>query len=63
MNFVTFKQKVADLQLLQFRLPDGQYIPSHFHITEIGLIDKQYIDCGGVHRRKQVVSFTDMGCW
>lgn len=28
-------------------LPDGDYIPAHFHITEVGHVAKRFIDCGG----------------
>lgn len=28
-------------------LPDGDEIPAHFHITEVGHVAKRFIDCGG----------------
>ena len=31
----------------RFILPDGDVIPAHFHITEVGHITKRFIDCGG----------------
>lgn len=31
----------------RFVLPDGDEIPAHFHITEVGHIAKRFIDCGG----------------
>jgi hypothetical protein len=33
-----------------FRLPDGESIPAHFHITEVGFVKKHFIDCGGTIR-------------
>jgi hypothetical protein len=34
-------------------LPDGDEIPAHFHITEVGHVTKRFIDCGGqLHDRK-----------
>jgi hypothetical protein len=36
---------------LTFVLPDADRIPVHAHITEVGRIDKQFIDCGGTVRR------------
>ncbi|MFN2475683.1 MAG: DUF6428 family protein [Chthoniobacterales bacterium] len=33
--------------LPRFVLPDGDMIPAHFHITEVGHIAKRFIDCGG----------------
>jgi len=32
-------------------------VPSHFHVTEVGSIDKKFIDCGGVLRHEHKVSF------
>jgi hypothetical protein len=32
----------------RFILPDGDYIPAHAHVTEIGHVSKKFIDCGGV---------------
>jgi hypothetical protein len=31
-------------------LPDGTPVPAHFHITEVGLVRKDFIDCGGTKR-------------
>lgn len=31
----------------RFILPDGDAIPAHFHITEVGHVTKRFIDCGG----------------
>ena len=37
----------------RFTLPDGDQIPAHFHITEVGHVTKRFIDCGGkLHGRK-----------
>jgi hypothetical protein len=30
-----------------FILPDGDHVPAHFHITEVGHVTKRFIDCGG----------------
>ncbi len=35
---------------MQFMLPDQSFIPSHFHITEVGRVQKDFIDCGGTAR-------------
>ena len=38
---------------LRLILPDRDKIPEHFHITEVGHLTKQFIDCGGkLHDRK-----------
>ena len=36
---------------LQFILPDGGKIPIHAHITEVGRIDKTFLDCGATVRK------------
>lgn len=36
---------------LQFRLPSGAMVPDHFHVTEVGRVDKNFIDCGGNRRQ------------
>jgi hypothetical protein len=33
-----------------FILPDKTSIPAHFHITEVGHVKKDFIDCGGTQR-------------
>lgn len=36
---------------LKFILPDGDVIPPHFHLTEVGRVEKNFIDCGGTKRQ------------
>lgn len=31
-------------------LPDHTYVPKHFHITEVGIVTKRFMDCGGSPR-------------
>ena len=35
---------------LYIMLPNGEFVPDHFHITEVGRVHKQFIDCGGTRR-------------
>ena len=35
---------------VRFRLPDGQWLPAHAHVTEVARIDKRFLDCGGTLR-------------
>ena len=37
----------------RFVLPDGDYIPAHAHVTEVGHVAKASIDCGGVTGRSE----------
>jgi hypothetical protein len=32
-------------------------VPEHFHVTEVGVITKNFIDCGGTIREEKVVNF------
>lgn len=36
---------------VRFQLPSGELIPEHFHVTEVGRIDKNFMDCGGTIRQ------------
>lgn len=51
------KQALGNLPAVNFKLPDGSYVPQHFHVTEVGLVTKHFIDCGGVERKEAVVNF------
>jgi hypothetical protein len=31
-------------------LPDGRRVPAHYHVTEVGHIQKDFVDCGGKWR-------------
>ncbi len=35
---------------LYVMLPSGEFVADHFHITEVGRVHKQFIDCGGTRR-------------
>lgn len=37
----------------QLRLPDGYAVPESFHITEVGRVRKDFIDCGGTVRAQE----------
>jgi hypothetical protein len=39
----------------RFVLPDGDSIPSHAHVTEVGYVAKNFIDCGGVMGKSETV--------
>ncbi len=56
MNLEQFKNQLEQLSEINFVKPDGSSIPKHFHITEIGEINKRFIDCGGVVRNESVIA-------
>lgn len=41
-----------DFQLC-IKLPDGDFVPCHFHVTEVGRVKNNFVDCGGVEREKE----------
>jgi hypothetical protein len=57
MKLSTFKEHLNNANTVNFVLPNGTFVPKHFHVTEAGLITKNFIDCGGTVRTEKVVSF------
>lgn len=51
------KKHLQNLQEVNFVLPNGEFIPKHFHVTEVGQIHKHFIDCGGTIRNETVINF------
>lgn len=51
------KKILAQHDNVSFQLEDGSFVPEHFHVTEVGMITKKFIDCGGVIREEKVVNF------
>jgi hypothetical protein len=47
MKLSEFKQRLTELNSLNFIQVNGMPVPVHFHITEVGLTTKHFIDCGG----------------
>jgi hypothetical protein len=35
---------------MHWMLPDRSFVPEHYHITEVGRVQKDFIDCGGTIR-------------
>jgi len=35
---------------MHWMLPDRSFVPEHYHITEVGRVQKDFIDCGGTVR-------------
>ncbi len=57
MKLSEIKQILGTVAGVNFKLQNGEYIPEHFHVTEVGLVTKHFIDCGGVERLEKVVNF------
>ena len=57
MKLSEVKNVLTNLESLKFQLPNGTYVPQNFHITEVGVITKNFIDCGGTIRLENKVNF------
>lgn len=57
MKLSNFKKHLEEIETLVFVQPNGNFVPLHFHITEVGLTTKHFIDCGGTVREEKVVNF------
>lgn len=57
MNLSELKNILPSIEELQFQLPDGTFVPAHFHITEVGVITRDFIDCGGTVRHEKAINF------
>ena len=51
-----FKHYLKIVSEVTFLKPNGNKIPKHFHITEVGQTSKKFIDCGGTVRNEEVIS-------
>jgi hypothetical protein len=55
MKLSQLTETLSNLNEVNFILPNGNFIPRHYHLTEIGLNTKEFIDCGGKrHSEKKV---------
>lgn len=57
MKLSEVKQALQSLESIAFELPNGTLVPAHFHVTEVGQVNKHFIDCGGTVRKEGVVNF------
>jgi hypothetical protein len=57
MKLSEIKNHLNKLEQIAFRLPSGDLVPNHFHVTEVGKVSKHFIDCGGTVRTEEVVNF------
>ncbi len=57
MKLSEIKNHLTTADAVNFRLPDGTFVPEHFHVTEVGVITKNFIDCGGTVRSEKKANF------
>ena len=57
MQLSEIKNLLPTLENVAFELENGTFVPEHFHVTEVGMITKNFIDCGGTLRNEKVANF------
>ncbi|KFF25898.1 DUF6428 family protein [Chryseobacterium vrystaatense] len=57
MKLSEIKTILPTLNNVEFQLENGTLVPENFHVTEVGMITKHFIDCGGTTRTEKAVSF------
>ena len=57
MKLSEIKKQLQTAEAVNFILPTGVFVPEHFHVTEVGLVTKNFIDCGGTVRNETVANF------
>jgi len=57
MKLSQVKALLPTLENITFKLENESFVPEHFHVTEIGMVTKNFIDCGGVIRTEKKVNF------
>ena len=57
MTLSEVKSILNNAESVDFALENGTPVPEHFHVTEVGIITKDFIDCGGTVRHERVANF------
>lgn len=57
MKLSEIKEILNSTENVNFKLQNGTFVPEHFHVTEIGVVTKHFIDCGGTVRNEKAANF------
>lgn len=57
MKLSEIKSRLTEAESVNFKLENGTQVPEHFHVTEVGVVTKDFIDCGGTVRHEKVANF------
>jgi hypothetical protein len=57
MKLSEVKNILSTAREIHFVLENGEQVPAHFHVTEVGVVSKHFIDCGGTVRDEKVANF------
>lgn len=57
MKLSDIKKHLSTIEAVNFEFQNGTKVPEHFHVTEVGIVTKNFIDCGGTIRNEKVANF------
>ena len=57
MKLSQIKKILEKIDRVEFVLPSGEGVPNNFHVTEIGKVEKKFMDCGGALREEVIINF------
>ena len=57
MKLSEVKRILSNAESVNFQLENGTMVPENFHVTEVGVVSKHFIDCGGTVRNEKVANF------
>jgi len=57
MKLSEIKKHLSTAESVNFELQNGTFVPENFHVTEVGVVTKHFIDCGGTVRNEKVANF------
>ena len=57
MKLSELKTHLNNVNQVNFVQPNGTFVPESFHVTEVGMVSKDFIDCGGTVRHEKVANF------
>lgn len=57
MKLSEIKTILSAAETVNFELENGTQVPEHFHVTEVGMVTKHFIDCGGKERIEKTANF------
>lgn len=57
MKLSEIKEHLNTATSVNFQLENGTFVPENFHVTEVGIVAKHFIDCGGTVRNEKAANF------
>jgi hypothetical protein len=57
MKLSEVKAVLPTLSTVAFEVQGGAFVPEHFHVSEVGMVTRKFIDCGGTVREEATVNF------